>query len=187
MPRKYLKRTLEIRAGANKIYVYNEHGDLVRTHDRSYTPKSWVVIPSDMPKEYGDYGYWNKPYFLAKAERIGPNTKILIQRVIEKFEYPVQSFRSCFGILRYAEKYGKLALEECCRDAILCGKCNYTYIANTISMYARPAEEPKVDRMSSSLKPAASKDTVVTGIYKDDDSKYSLENLLKRQEEGDFQ
>lgn len=187
MPRKYLKRTLEIRAGANKIYVYNEHGDLVRTHDRSYTPKSWVVIPSDMPKEYGDYGYWNKPYFLAKAELIGPNTKILIQRVIEKFEYPVQSFRSCFGILRYAEKYGNLPLEECCRDAILCGKCNYTYIANTISMYARSAEEPKVDRMSSSLKPAASKDTVVTGIYKDDDSKYSLENLLKRQEEGDLQ
>ena len=185
MPRKYLKKTLEIRAGAKKIYVYNEHGDLVRTHERSYTPKSWVVIPSDMPKEYSDYGYWNKPYFLAKAESIGPDTKVLIQRVIEKFEYPVQSFRSCFGILRYAEKYGKLALEECCHDAILQGKCNYTYIANTISMYAKPSTEPPVDRMSSTLKPAA-KDTVVTGIYKDDDSKYSLENLLKRQGEGDL-
>lgn len=184
MPRKYLKKTLEIRAGAKKIYVYNENGDLVRTHDRSYTPKSWVVIPSDMPKEYSDYGYWNKPYFLAKAESIGPETKILIERVIEKFQYPVQSFRSCFGILRYAEKYGKLALEECCHDAILHGKCNYTYIANTISMYAKPAAEPPVDRMSSTLKPVA-KDTVVTGIYKDDDSKYSLESLLKRQEEGD--
>ena len=186
MPRKYLKKTLEIRAGATKIYVYNENGDLVRTHERSYTPKSWVVIPSDMPKEYSDYGYWNKPYFLAKAESIGPETKILIERVIEKFQYPVQSFRSCFGILRYAEKYGKLALEECCHDAILHGKCNYTYIANTISMYAKPAAEPPVDRMSSTLKPIA-KDTVVTGIYKDDDSKYSLESLLKRQEEGDVQ
>ena len=186
MPRKYLKKTLEIRAGAKKIYVYNENGDLVRTHDRSYTPKSWVVIPSDMPKEYSDYGYWNKPYFLAKAESIGPETKILIERVIEKFQYPVQSFRSCFGILRYAEKYGKLALEECCHDAILHGKCNYTYIANTISMYAKPAAEQPVDRMSSTLKPMA-KNTVVTGIYKDDDSKYSLESLLKRQEEGDAQ
>ncbi|MBR4235940.1 MAG: hypothetical protein IKR85_07750 [Clostridia bacterium] len=185
MPRKYLKKTLEIRAGAKKIYLYNEHGDLVRTHERSYTPKSWVVIPSDMPKEYSDYGYWNKPYFLAKAENIGPDTKNLIQRVIVKFEYPVQSFRSCFGILRYAEKYGKIALEECCHDAILQGKCNYTYIANTISMYAKPAAEPPVDRMSSTLKPAAT-DTVVTGIYKDDDSKYSLENLLKRQGEGDL-
>ena len=157
----------------------------MRTHERSYTPKSWVVIPSDMPREYSDYGYWNKPYFLARAESIGPDTKVLIQRVIEKFEYPVQSFRSCFGILRYAEKYGKLALEACCHDAILRGKCNYTYIANTISMYAESAAEPPVDRMSSTLKPAA-KDTVVTGIYKDDDSKYSLENLLKRQGEGDL-
>ena len=184
MPRKYLRKTLEIRAGATKIYVYNENGDLVRTHDRSYTPKSWVVIPSDMPKEYSDYGYWNKPYFLAKAERVGPETKILIERVIEKFQHPVQSFRSCYGILNFAEKYGKATLEKCCHDAILYGKCNYTYIANTISTYAEPAAKP-VDRSGSSLKPV-NKDTVVTGIYKDDDEKYSLQNLLKRQEEGDL-
>ena len=104
MPRKYLRKTLEIRAGSEKIYVYNEHGDLVRTHDRSYTPKSWVVIPSDMPDKYRDYGYWNKPYFLSEAESIGPNTKLLIQNVMEKFDYPVQSFRSCHGILTFAEK-----------------------------------------------------------------------------------
>ena len=100
MPRKYLKATLEIRAGASKIYVYNDKGDLIRTHERSYTPKSWVVIPSDMPKEYGDYGFWNVPYFLSRAEKVGPNTKALVQQVIQRFQYPVQSFRSCFGILR---------------------------------------------------------------------------------------
>lgn len=36
MPRKYLRKTLEIRAGSEKIYVYNEHGDLIRTHDRCF-------------------------------------------------------------------------------------------------------------------------------------------------------
>jgi len=186
MPRKYLRKTLEIRAGGTRIYVYNEHGDLIRTHERSYTPKSWVVIPSDMPKEYSDYGYWNKPYFLAKAERIGPQTKLLIQKVIEKFAYPVQSFRSCFGILRFAEKYGNEVLEECCHDAILHGKCNYTYVANTVSLYARPAKTKSIDRLGSMLKPFA-KDTRVTGIYKDDDDKYSLQSLLKKQEEGDVE
>lgn len=77
-------------------------------------------------------------------------------------------------------------MEKCCHDAILHGKCNYTYIANTVSMYAEPAAQPQADRMSSSLK-LVCKDTKVTGIYKDDDEKYSLENLLKRQEEGDSQ
>ena len=186
MPRKYLRKTLEIRAGADKIYVYNEHGDLIRTHDRSYTPKNWGVIPSDMPKEYGDYGYWNKPYFLSKAESIGTNTKVLIQNVIEKFDYPVQSFRSCHVILRFAEKYGAAALEECCENAILYGKCSYTYIASTISMYAKPAAAP-VDRLERRLKPLkpCDKDSSVAGIYKDDDDKYSLQNLLSRQKEGE--
>ena len=182
MPRKYLKSTLEVRAGASKLYVYSQKGDLIRTHERSYTPKSWVVIPSDMPKEYGDYGFWNVPYFLSRAEKVGPQTKILTQRVIERFQYPVQAFRSCFGILRFAEKYGTDALENCCRDAILCGKCNYTYVANTIPSYAEAL--PKIDRLNSSLKPLEN-EIAVTGIYKDDDEQYSLSSLLRRQEEGE--
>ena len=52
MPRKYLRQELEIRAGEKEIYVYNKHGDFIRTHKRSYTPKDWVIIPSDMPAEY---------------------------------------------------------------------------------------------------------------------------------------
>ena len=133
-----------------------------------------------------DYRYWNKPYFLAKVERVGPETKILIQCVIEKFDYPVQSFRSCMGILSFVEMYGEFALEACCHDVILRWKCNYSYIANTISMYAAPAAEQPVDRLSSTLKPL-DKNAVITGIYKDDDAKYSLQNLLRRQEGDDPQ
>ena len=53
-------------------------------------------------------------------------------------------------------------------------------------MYAAPVAEPPVDRLSSTLKPI-DKNAVVTGIYKDDDAKYSLQNLLKRQEGDDPQ
>ena len=175
MPRKYLKSQLEIRAGEKEIYVYNLNGDLIRTHKRSYTPKDWVIIPSDMPKEYHDYGYWNVPYFQMKASKIGPNTRILIDRVITKFSYPVQSFRSCFGILRFAERYSPKALEACCRDAVLAGKCNYTYISNTIATYYTEPVTTQTDTESTTS------DTV-HGVYKDDDAKYSLNYLLKRQE-----
>ena len=41
-------------------------------------------------------------------------------------------------------------------------------------------------RMRTTLKPA-DRDAVITGIYKDDDDRYSLQSLLKRQEEGDEQ
>ena len=79
-----------------------------------------------MPKEYNEYGYWNVSYFEHKASAIGPNTRMAIDEVIAKFKYPVQSFRSCFGILNYAKRYSKEALESCCRDALLNNRCNYT-------------------------------------------------------------
>ena len=85
MPRKYLRQELEIRAGEKEIYVYNKHGDLIRTHQRSYTPKDWVIIPSDMPAEYKDYGYWTVPYFQQKASAVGPSTRALIDAVIRKY------------------------------------------------------------------------------------------------------
>ena len=174
MPRKYLKKQLEIRAGEKEIYVYNLNGDLIRTHKRSYTPKAWVIEPSDMPKEYHDYGYWNVPYFQQKASRVGPATRELIDQVIQRFSYPVQSFRSCFGILRFAERYSPEALEDCCHDAILAGRCNYSYVANTITTYCRKEQQSEYRQDKSP--------EVVTGTYKDDDSKYSLSNLLKKQE-----
>ena len=178
MPRKYLRQELEIRAGEKEIYVYNKHGDLIRTHKRSYTPKDWVIIPTDMPAEYKDYGYWNVPYFQQKASAIGPGTRALIDAVIRKYAYPVQAFRSCFGILQYAEKYSPEALERCCKDAVLAGKCSYSYICNTVSAYHReplPAPAPQDKRREAAPAP-------VSGMYKDDDNKYSLRNLLKRQE-----
>ncbi len=179
MPRKYLKQELEIRAGEKEIYVYNKQGDHIRTHKRSYTPKDWVIIPTDMPAEYKDYGYWNVPYFQHKASLIGPNTRALIDAVIRKFAYPVQSFRSCFGILRYAEKYSPEALERCSKDAVLAGRCNYSYICNTISAYQKePIRAAVVQCDQVAQKPLQP----MSGTYKDDDSKYSLENLLKRQE-----
>jgi hypothetical protein len=178
MPRKYLRQELEIQAGEKELYIYNKHGDLIRTHKRSYTPKDWVIIPTDMPAEYKDYGYWNVPYFQQKASAIGPSTRALIDSVIQKYAYPVQAFRSCFGILQYAEKYSQEALERCCKEAILAGKCNYSYICNTVSTYY---EEPK-QNPSPQRKLGENAETTIFGTYKDDDSKYSLRNLLKRQE-----
>lgn len=179
MPGKYLRQELEIRAGETEIHVYNKHGDYIRTHKRSHTPKDWVIIPSDMPAQYKDYGYWNVPYFQQKASAIGPGTRAVIDAVISKFAYPVQSFRSCFGILRFAEKYGSRTLEDCCKGAVQAGKCNYSYISNTISAYySDPTED--TDPQDVGKTPSSA---VISGTYKDDDSRYSIRNLLKHQEE----
>ena len=54
----------------------------------------------------------------------------------------------------------------------------HSYICNTISTYHK---EPLQSTMPQSS-PNEDAATAVSGAYKDDDSKYSLKNLLKRQE-----
>lgn len=84
MPRQYLRQELEIQAGEKEIYVYNKHGGLIQTHKRSYMPKDWMIILSDMPAEYKDYGYWTMPYFQQKAFAVSSSTRTLIDAVIPK-------------------------------------------------------------------------------------------------------
>ena len=91
MPQKYLRQKLEIRAGEKGIYVYNKQDDHIRTYKRSYTSKVWEIIPSDMPAEYKDYGYWTVPYFQHNVSALVHNTRALIVAVIQRYAYLVQS------------------------------------------------------------------------------------------------
>jgi len=97
--------------------------------------------------------------------------------VIERFEHPAQSFRSCFGIIKLKDRYGCQALEQCCDAAVLAGKCNYSYVVNTIASFV--SEPSALPAPSESHANGDDKD-VKTGTYKDDDTRYSLDNLLRR-------
>lgn len=179
MPRKYIGKELWIKANDMKVFAYNEHGDLVRTHIRSHRPKDWVVEPTDMPEKYGDYGFWNVPYFQKKASAVGPETRKVIDHVMQSFPYAVQSFRSCVGILGFERRYGKKALEACCRAAVLEGRCNYSYIKNTIVDFV-DGDVPEPPLQPEDI----ADDAIVSGRYKDDDSAYSLRRLLEKQKGG---
>lgn len=62
---------------------------------------------------------------------------------------------------------------------MLAGKCNCSYICNTISAYHK---EPVQKALVQDDQRASKTLTPVSGTYKDDDSRYSLKNLLQRQE-----
>ena len=57
-------------------------------------------------------------------------------------------------------------------------KCNYTYISNTITSYIKQETE------EGAVEECPQLETAVVGVYKDDDAKYSIQNLLKRQGES---
>ena len=176
MTKKDKGKKVEVRASLDTVYIYldDESNTLLRSYPRSYFPGDWVYDNETKQKTPLDYGLWSPEYFMESAHRIGPYTEEVISRVLHSKEYMPQTFRSCKGITNYASQHGKDALEECCKHALDIGRPTYTQIKNTIKAYAEEIKERK-------LRPERKLDKTMK--YKVPDENYTLENLIRKQEE----
>ena len=52
------------------------------------------------------------------AKKIGPNTRTIIDTIINGRQHPEQGYRSCLGLLRLEKTYGRKRLERACQRAL---------------------------------------------------------------------
>ncbi|HKM08527.1 MAG: IS21 family transposase [Sphaerochaeta sp.] len=175
IPERFVKQKVEVRATISLLSIYSERGELVWKWVRSHSPGSWNTEPTHLPKMFSDYLQWSVPFFQGWASSIGVNTRAVIDKMLEGVEYPEQAYRKCMGVLGFAKKYSKEALEACCCEAVLRGRCSYNYIKNTLISFAEDPEESVVQRENTT---SACVDT-----FKVDGNRYSLQALLEKQEE----
>jgi len=71
---------------------------------------------------------WDADYFLGKAEKIGSGTVEALKRVLSSRPFIEQSYNSCLGIIRLADKVGYPRMEAACRRAIQGIRVNYGII-----------------------------------------------------------
>ena len=121
---------------------YARNGKYICEHQRATRKGQWCTNPEHLPKSYNDFREWNAEFFISKAMTIGPNTVDVIKTVLHSREQEVQTYRLCLGIIGFAKKYSREALEECCRQAIKAGKPNYTFIKNSIPVVAEDFVAP---------------------------------------------
>ena len=64
------------------------------------------------------YLEWNGDRFRKWAERIGSNTCKVVHAILASQRVEQQSYRSCMGLLKLADKYSAQRLEAACRKAL---------------------------------------------------------------------
>ena len=82
-----------------------------------------------MPESHKAVTGWNTERYLSWAEKIGPQTKELIARILDSREYPVQTYRACMGIMRLSSGYSPETVEAASKEAIEKRTCNYKYFS----------------------------------------------------------
>lgn len=71
-----------------------------------------------MPADHQKYLEWNGDRFRKWAERIGTNTYKAANAVLASQRVEQQSYRSCMGLLKPADKYSDRQLEAVCKKAL---------------------------------------------------------------------
>ena len=66
------------------------------------------------------------------AEKIGPYTAQLFERILADKPHPEMGYRGCLGIIRLAEKYPQKRMEAAAERALLTGACRYRSIASIL-------------------------------------------------------
>jgi hypothetical protein len=104
-----------------------------------------------MPEDHQKYLDWNGDRFRRWAEKIGANTNEAINCMLTSGRVEQQSYRSCMGLLKLAEKYSPELLEDACKKALAYSNSpSYKSIKNLlVAMKDNPIVEPQEDQKNS--------------------------------------
>jgi transposase len=125
-----------------EIFAQNER---VASHKRSSVRNGFTTLPEHMPPSHRQ-AQWQEAQFLLQAKKQGEHTEALVAQILKSRPVPEQSYRSCLGILRLAEKYGALRLEAAAQRALQTDVPTYKSVAailkNGLDALALPAAQP---------------------------------------------
>jgi len=135
VPFEYIKRKVDVRVTDRTIEVfYNQNR--IASHRRLYGRKGqYDTILEHMPEDHQKYLEWNGDRFRKWAERIGINTYRTIDAILTSNPVEQQTYRSCMGLLKLADKHSSECLEAACEKALVyTASPSYKSIKNIIAI-----------------------------------------------------
>ena len=134
VPFTFLGRDVSIIYDTDHVEVWWQ-SQRIALHRRSYVKNGYTTLEAHMPPSHLGYREsrgWTAEEFLQRAGAIGPHAAETIGKVLERRVFHEQAFKSCVGILRLADKYGRERLEAACRRAASSARPGYTLIKNIL-------------------------------------------------------
>ena len=118
VPFQYIRNAVDVRVTETTIEVFFNQ-NRIASHRRLYgRPGQYLTVEEHMPEEHQKYLEWSGDRFRRWAEKIGVNTAIAVDGILTSGRVEQQSYRSCMGLLKLADKHSPEKLEEACRKAL---------------------------------------------------------------------
>ena len=120
-----------MRLTAHSVEAFDK-GQRVAAHIRSFLPHRHSTRKEHMPVAHQNYLEWTPSRIISWAQKIGPQTALLVQKIIDTRTHPEHAYRSCLGILRLEKHYAKERLENGCLRALRFGALSFKALRNIL-------------------------------------------------------
>jgi len=131
VPHSLVKQRVEVHAADNLVVIYS-HGERVASHPRSYLPGTHTTCRDHMPANHQAMQGWSTERFISWAEDIGPETRAVVEKMLQQRLYPEQNYRSVLGLLSLAKSYTEKRLNNACGRALLINSPTRTSVASIL-------------------------------------------------------
>jgi hypothetical protein len=151
VPYEFIKRKVDVRVTDAVIEIFYNH-NRIASHRRLYGRKGqYSTVTEHMPADHQKYLEWNGDRFRKWAEQIGSDTYTVTNAILASQRVEQQSYRSCTGLLKLAEKYFAERLEAACRKALsYTASPSYKSIKNILAAgQERTNQEPQTPDSAS--------------------------------------
>ena len=134
VPYNYIGKKANLRTTDSTVEIYVGQ-DRVASHRRLYGRLGqYSTVTEHMPEEHQKYLEWNGDRFRSWAKGIGSATYTVVDSMLTSAKLEQQSYRSCMGLLKMADKYSKAKLESACSKALEYTKTpSYKVIKNILA------------------------------------------------------
>ena len=156
VPYEYIKRKVDVRVTGTTIEIfYNQNR--IASHRKLYGRKGqYSTVTEHMPADHQEYLEWNGDRFRRWASQIGECTSEVIKSILTSQRVEQQSYRSCMGILKMAERYSPELLEAACKKALsYTASPSYKSIKNILAAGKDKADLIPHKDVSSTVNPHA--------------------------------
>ncbi len=135
VPYTLIGQQVEARYNNKIVEIFHEDKGIRKraaSHKRSHRKGEFVTDKLHMPHEHRQYLEWTPQRMKQWGRKIGENTKILMEKMIESKKVPEYAFRGCLGVIRLSRMYSPQRVENACRRALSVNSYNYRSVKSIL-------------------------------------------------------
>ena len=145
VPYQYVGRRLEVRLGARLVEVY-DGSTVLAAHARREHGRSTVL--GHYPEAGQAFLRATPQACLRQAQAMGPATEAVVRRLLDV--HALHTLRQVQGILRLAERFDAVRVEQACARALAAGDARYHTVRGILErgLETMPLDEPALTQES---------------------------------------